>query len=94
VDNSLYSIKLTNSNKVAIVDINGYDKCFNFKWRLNRKGYAKCNGIGLMHRFITDAPKDKTVHHKDKNKLNNTSDNLQILTVEEHKKIHKKSLTS
>jgi len=32
--------------------------------------------------------KDKQVHHKDKNIFNNRMDNLELLTEEEHEKLH------
>lgn len=89
----VYFLRLTNSKKIVILDRFGYEKCKGYEWRLNYKGYAKSgNGVGLMHRFILGLKKNdgKTVHHKDKHKLNNRRDNLQVLTEHEHKEIHKK----
>ncbi len=36
----------------------------------------------------TELPKGYEVHHKDGNKLNNSLDNLVVLTKSEHSRIH------
>jgi len=78
-------------------------KSFNFKKRkirvLDSRGYER-DGFGkLVHRqiaykFLYKYPqyplrfREYDVHHKDRNKRNNAVENLQIVTREEHKKIH------
>lgn len=39
----------------------------------------------LLHRWITDAPKEMQVDHKNHNGLNNTDDNLRIVTGAQNK---------
>ena len=68
---------------------------------LDHRGYYR-NGYGrLVHRdtafkCLYSYPKyskrfrDYDIHHKDRNKLNNSPDNLEILTREEHNEKHKK----
>jgi hypothetical protein len=46
-----------------------------------------------LHRIIVrynkrEIPKGYTIHHKDRNKLNNDNDNLEVLTWEEHRNRH------
>lgn len=85
-----YYIPLINSELVAIVDKKGYELCKKYKWKINKKGYATCPGIGRMHRLITSCPKGMEVHHKNHNKLDNRRSNLQNVTPEQHKEIHRK----
>jgi hypothetical protein len=69
--------------------------------RLDDKGYERQGHSTLIHRQIAyreiylknrniyPLPFSKyIIHHKDLNKKNNSIDNLQIVTKEEHNKIH------
>lgn len=55
---------------------------------------ATKNGYVLMHRIVMEnhlgrlLSANEVVHHIDKNKKNNSVDNLKVLTVEEHNKLH------
>lgn len=70
---------------------------------LDSNGYHRDGYNRLVHRDVafnhhykegyqngkyTKRFREYDIHHKDRNKLNNHPDNLQILTREEHKKIH------
>jgi len=44
-----------------------------------------------MHREITNAPAGKVVHHKDSNGINNTKENLQIITLAENSRCSRKT---
>lgn len=66
----------------------------------DEKGYyrAKTDFTLYMHRYVweyynTRIPDGYEVHHKDFNRANNDISNLQLLTVEEHRKIHAYLLT-
>jgi len=88
----VFKIPMTNCKKrFAMLDKVDYEKCKKFKWRINHRGYAWSWKVGLMHRFILrdklSENKDLTVHHK-RGKLNNRRKYLQVLTEEEHKKLH------
>lgn len=58
-----------------------------YKWWISPQGYVwtrdytngwrKPKNI-LMHRFVIDAPQDKTVDHRDRNTLNNQKGNLRL----------------
>lgn len=43
------------------------------------------------HRMVCKAPSDKVVHHKNFNKKDNSSKNLEIMTWDEHKELHSKN---
>lgn len=68
------------------------------KWRMwwssgSRTYYVACTNCGktmYLHRLVTDCPKGLHVHHIDGNGLNNTNNNLEILTPKEHSEITKK----
>ena len=54
----------------------------------------KYNEYQQLHRIVSDKVNgihtghDKNIHHKDGNKLNNSTDNLELLPVSEHCRIH------
>lgn len=81
------SIKLINSDLETIVD----DDDFPFFSRLPlevHRGYAAFNRC-YIHRLICPSKiKGLHVHHKNKNKLDNRKENLELLTEKEHKKVH------
>lgn len=52
------------------------------KWQHDGKVY-----YFRMHRQIMDCPKDKVVHHKNGNTLDNRRKNLEILTKKEHEQL-------
>ena len=62
-------------------------------------GYYKHQGLRLfMHRYVWEyyngpIADGYEVHHKDFNKANNDIDNLQLLSVAEHRKLHADLLT-
>lgn len=77
----------------------GYD---DYPYKLINNGYVVLytrDFKRLMgeHRYIMEKAigrklsKDEIVHHIDKNPLNNKLENLQIVTKEEHREIHKKT---
>jgi len=67
---------------------------------LDSRGYLR-NGFGrlihrdIAYRFLYNFPhqhplrfSEYQIHHKDLNKLNNAIENLEILTPQQHKKVH------
>lgn len=75
------------------------ENSFAFKngWTINSAGY-RCIKVGnkylYEHRIVMEEflnrklKKDEVVHHKDKNKLNNCIENLQLMTKKEHDRLH------
>lgn len=70
-----------------------------FKDGQNAMGYRRLMVRGrrvLEHRFIMEVAlgrplkNDEYIHHKDGNRLNNSLDNLEIMSPSEHSKLHNK----
>jgi len=67
----------------AMVDIECIKKIQGIKWRLSSSGYAVTTlsrKTVYMHRLIKNIPDGLVVDHKNKNKLDNTKNNLRICT--------------
>ena len=76
-------IPLTNSDQVAIVDDDDFERVSALTWWMNGPGYADgwVNGKGcLMHRFIMGAEKGQEIDHVNSIKLDNRKSNLQFCT--------------
>jgi hypothetical protein len=91
-------IKLT-QGKFAIVDQEDFEKLNAHKWyakRCGRNFYAhRKNGAGAtasMHRQIMKPPTGYCVDHKNGDGLNNTRNNLRIVTIAENNYNKRKSL--
>lgn len=60
----------------------------------NNKGYFRLPNNELLHRAVWEEyygqkiPDGYVIHHKDENPKNNSIDNLQLMTIEEHIKHH------
>lgn len=75
------------AGKFAYVDKADYELLNQYKWHVDRGGYVcrgkyvdgKCTTI-FMHRAVMGFPEGKVIDHKDRNKLNNTRENLRIVT--------------
>jgi hypothetical protein len=72
---------------------------------IDSRGYERDVNGDLIHRKVafryhynsqeySQRYREYDVHHKDGNKRNNSPGNLQILTREEHKKLHKSKIGS
>jgi len=78
------------NGKVALVSDEDYPRASKLSWSDKGGGYVKARfkksagGDGysfvLLHRFVTGAPAGMVVDHIDGNPLNNTRDNLQIVS--------------
>lgn len=77
-------LKLSNSDKICLVDDEDFDRVNQHKWRLGETSVAEsCSGGIYIHRFILNTGpinKEKTniVDHIDRNILNNQKSNLRI----------------
>lgn len=89
------TIKLTNSDKCAIVSDCDFDHVNKYRWFLkNTRGneyyvarsYRDGKKVKTMylHRFIMNCPDDLQVDHKDMNRLNNTRENLECVSNAEN----------
>jgi hypothetical protein len=80
--------------KIALVDDEDFDRINQYKWHVEKDGYAMTNnreklGVivrGFMHRFILYAPKGSQVDHINQNKLDNRKCNLRFCTHTENQR--------
>lgn len=76
----------------AFVDDEDYEYLSQMKWSLMANGYAICGrkiqGIdkksNMMHRLVINAKKGQIVDHIDRNRINNTKQNLRFVSIEQN----------
>lgn len=77
------------------IDLEDFEKCKQYTWGIFHtndkldKGivesfYIQTNKVGLLHRYIMDAPKGYQVDHKDKDTMNNRKSNLRLCTISQN----------
>ena len=66
----------------TLIDVDDYEKCKQYKWRLHSMGYAATGDDSeiLLHRHIMNIKDDRQIDHKDRDGLNNRKLNLRITT--------------
>ena len=74
-------IPLSNSDKVAIIDDEDFERVSRFTWRLGEHGYPiatvngrRPNSILRMHNFLVE------IDHENRDKLDNQKKNLRVAT--------------
>lgn len=76
----------------AIVSLNKWSQVQRYNWYLGKSGYPVCYELGMLqlHRFVfmhsigSRLPPDMCIDHIDRNKLNNTDQNLRLATPQEN----------
>lgn len=79
-------------NIYASVSLDKWIYVSNYDWYLSKNGYPVCYKLGKinLHRYIYTCilgcppPSHLYVDHIDRNKLNNTNDNLRLVTAQEN----------
>ena len=84
----------------ALVDAQDYEKVCQYKWWMNKKGYAISfygekgqRKVLTMHRLLKDNPIGFSIDHVNKNKLDNRQENLRICTIQQNSFNTKKRIT-
>ena len=74
------------TNKIAIVSKQDYEKISKYKWSISNDGYAVSiiNRYISMHRYIMGAQEGEIVDHINGNRLDNRRENLRILTSQQN----------
>ncbi|WP_176539428.1 HNH endonuclease signature motif containing protein [Bacillus cereus] len=67
-----------------ILERRGYSICA--KWSQDSRTFYVMSRGKYIHRLLKGEPKGMHVHHKDGNGLNNTRENLEVLTPSEHRR--------
>lgn len=68
---------------------NGYKQHYNPKSPEARKsGFSPVHRDVARYKYGREIHKDEVVHHKDGNKLNNSRDNLELMSRSKHTKLH------
>jgi len=76
----------------ASIDDDLFDWASKYQWRLRPDGYAtRGKGRVFMHRLIAMAGPDEQVHHRNGNKTDNRRENLEVMTLREHNRLHWKN---
>ena len=84
-----------------IIDLDDYERVSQYHWGICKAQNYECdsyrilyvsnNTVGLLHRFIVNAPKGKFVDHEDGDTFNNRKSNLRICTHYQNAKNRKRS---
>lgn len=70
------------------IDDKDFEWMAKLKWKLRKDGYIQLSQYNLLHRIVLLAPKGLHVHHKNEDKLDNRSVNLELITNSDHGKHH------
>lgn len=93
VDDQVFFKLRGSTSAFAIVSANKWPYVSAYKWYLGKAGYPVCYEMGKMtlHRFVyyyimggQKPPENLFVDHADRNKLNNTDQNLRLATPQEN----------
>jgi len=93
IDDIVYfALKGRGKNDLVMVSANKWPFVSQYEWYLGKTGYPLCYKLGKMqlHRFIFTyilgqyPPSNLYVDHIDRNKLNNTDNNLRLATPQEN----------
>ncbi len=79
-------IRLT-QGKYALVDEEDFEYLSKFKWWYTTRGYAvreEKKKVIFMHRIINKTPKSMDTDHINRNKLDNTKENLRTVTRQQN----------
>jgi hypothetical protein len=71
----------------ALVDDDVYMEVKDYVWSLNSDGYVRASIDGewvYLHRLIMNCPKGQEVDHINRNKLDNTRENLRVVTHQQN----------
>lgn len=79
-----YKLIPLGDGKFTEVDDETFDEIKNMNWHLSSSGYVGSSSVGLMHRYIMNAPDSMVIDHIDNNPLNNRKINLRICTQQEN----------
>lgn len=74
---------------LVMVDDDDYEVLSKFNWQVDKYGtvysHKTDKGRILIHRYITNCPKDLEVDHIDGNRLNNQKSNLRLVSSSQNK---------
>ena len=89
-------LKRKDMDYVVLIDLEDVEQVITKRWHITEKGYVKSTDGFSLHRFVMNIEKTKglyakdkpVVHHVNHSPLDNRKSNLQIMTWEDHVKLH------
>ena len=89
-------LKRKDMDYVVLIDLEDVEQVIAKRWHITEKGYVKSTDGFSLHRFVMNIEKTKglyakdkpVVHHINHSPLDNRKSNLQIMTWEDHVKLH------
>lgn len=73
-----YKLIPLTQGKYAMVDNEDFDRVKDINWHFTKQGYASSYTVGLMHRFIMNAPDNLDIDHIYHDKLDNRKSQLRL----------------
>ena len=84
-----YGIGYTSKGEEFYFDLEDYDKIKNYYWRINNEEYVISldeNNVTIMHRLVTNCPRDMEVDHIFHKNFDNRKSELRIVTHSQNSK--------
>jgi hypothetical protein len=87
IDGDVVYVKLSNSDKTMICDLDDWDRLKKYCWSIGSGGYARTNLIDdvvrrTFHMNVIDCPEGMVRDHINRNRLDNRKCNLRIVSME------------
>lgn len=87
-------LSISRGKYTALIDSDDIELVNQYRWHITSKGYVENHIVGMLHRLIMKASKDKVVDHINRNPLDNRKSNLRLCYKAENCRNRKKQLNT